>query len=49
MKITHLDPEHPTETVIQIEGLRRPVSVMHVTDSHLHLADERDPEALEYI
>ena len=49
MKIIHLDPEHPTETVIQIEGLRRTVSLMHITDSHLHLADERDPEALELI
>lgn len=49
MKISHLQPEHPTETVIQIEGLRRSVSLMHVTDSHLELADERDPEALELI
>ena len=49
MKITHLQPEHPTETVIQIEGLRQSVTLMHITDSHLHLADERDPEALEFI
>ena len=49
MKITHLHPEHPTETVIQVEGLRRSITLMHVTDSHLELADERDPEALELI
>ena len=49
MKISHLHPEHPTETVIQIEGLRQPVTLMHVTDSHLNLADERDPEALKLI
>lgn len=49
MKISHLQPEHPTETVIQIEGLRRSVSLMHVTDSHVELADDRDPEALELI
>ena len=49
MKIFHLDPEHPTETVIQIEGLRRSVNLLHVTDSHLELADDRDPEALELV
>ncbi|MDE0043080.1 MAG: metallophosphoesterase [Candidatus Poribacteria bacterium] len=49
MKIFHLDPKHPTETVIQIEGLRRSITLMHVTDSHLELADDRDPEALELI
>lgn len=49
MKIFHLDPKHPTETVIQIEGLRRSITLLHITDSHLHLADERDPEALELI
>ena len=49
MKIYHLHPEHPTETVIQIEGLHRSVTLMHITDSHLNLADDRDPEALELI
>ena len=29
MKISHLHPEHPTETVIQIEGLRQSVTLMH--------------------
>ena len=47
MRISHLHPEHPTETVIQIEGLHRAVTLMHITDSHLNLADERDSEALE--
>ena len=49
MKIFHLAPEHPTKTVIRIEGLRRSVTLMHTTDSHLNLADERDPEALNLI
>ena len=49
MKISHLHPEHPTETVIQIEGLRQSVTLLHITDSHLELADERDPQALELI
>ena len=49
MKIYHLHPEHPTETVIQIEELHRSVTLMHITDSHLNLADDRDPEALELI
>ncbi len=49
MKIYHLHPEHPTETVIQIEGMHRSVTLMHITDSHLNLADDRDPEALELI
>ena len=31
MKISHLHPEHPTETVIQIEGLRQSVTLMHVS------------------
>ena len=49
MKISHIRPEHPSETVIQIEGLRQSVTLMHVTDSHLEFADERDPEALALI
>ena len=31
MKISHLHPEHPTETVIQIEGLRQFVTLMPIT------------------
>ncbi|MDE0299394.1 MAG: metallophosphoesterase [Candidatus Poribacteria bacterium] len=49
MKISHLEPNHPTETVIQIEGLRQSITLMHVTDSHLEFADDRDPDALELI
>ena len=49
MKISHLHPERPTETVIRIEGLQRAVTLMHITDSHLEFADDRDPQALELI
>ncbi len=46
MKISHRNPKLPRETVINIEGLRRAVTLMHITDSHLSLADGRDPKAL---
>jgi predicted phosphodiesterase len=49
MRVSHVNPEHPAETTIQIEGLRQPITLMHITDSHLYLADERDPEALKLI
>ena len=49
MRISHLHPERPTETVIRIEGLQRAVTLMHITDSHLEFADDRDPQALELI
>jgi len=34
------------ETVIRIEGLVRPVTLAHITDSHVCEVDERDPGAL---
>ena len=38
----------PTNNTIAIEGLAQPVSILHVTDSHMALADERDPDALPH-
>ena len=38
----------PTTNTISIEGLAQPLSILHVTDSHMALADERDPEALPH-
>ena len=32
---------------IRIQGLRAPVRMLHLTDSHLHLFDERDGERVE--
>lgn len=36
-----------TTATIKVEGLAAPIRVLHVTDSHLALGDERDPERLE--
>lgn len=49
MKIVHPAPENPTETRILIEGLHQPITLMHITDSHLVLADERDPDAVKLL
>lgn len=38
--------DNPTETTIRVEGLAEPVTLLHVTDSHVSEADERDPEAI---
>lgn len=45
--IEHMDPQNVAETIIRIEGLTRPVTLAHITDSHLCEADERDPQACE--
>ena len=38
----------PTNNTIAIECLAQLVSILHVTDSHMALADERDPDALPH-
>ncbi|MCW8133130.1 MAG: metallophosphoesterase [Planctomycetota bacterium] len=40
MRIVHESTE--TTATIRIEGLRAPVRVLHLTDTHLNLCDERD-------
>ncbi len=47
MRIEHLQTEDEQQAVIRVEGLKRPMTLMHITDSHMAAADERDPEALE--
>lgn len=47
MRIQHVTPADIDETVIHVEGLARPVTLVHVTDSHLSECDERDHRALE--
>ena len=47
MKIKHLDPEHPEENEILVEGLEREAVLLHLTDAHVAEADERDPQARE--
>jgi len=37
------------KTTIGIEGLSRAMTLLHITDSHVALADNRDPEALAYV
>lgn len=46
MHIEHVNPFDADETVIQIEGLSRPVTIVQVADSHLSECDQRDHEAL---
>ena len=36
-------------TTISIEGLPRTLTLLHITDSHVALADDRDPDALAYL
>lgn len=45
MLIEHVDPQNVDETIIRIEGLARPVTFAHITDSHLCEVDHRDPAA----
>ena len=47
MKIQHVECDDHRHTTILVEGLRRQVTLMHITDSHMYEADERDPEAIE--
>ena len=46
MQNEHQTYDNPTETTIMVEGLPEPVTLLHVTDSHISQADERDPEAI---
>ncbi len=47
MLIEHADPQNTDETTIRIQGLARPLTVAHITDSHVCEADERDAAAVE--
>ena len=47
MYVSHVDPENPQENTIVVEGLRRDLTLVHVTDSHVVARDERDPGARE--
>lgn len=43
MRCRHLNPDHPAENEILVEGLEREVVVAQLSDTHLPLADGRDP------
>lgn len=43
MKILHLNPEHPEENQILVEGLEQEVLLFQLSDTHLAEADARDP------
>ena len=47
MRIEHLQADDERETIIAIEGLPRSFTLIHITDSHMAAADQRDPDALE--
>ncbi|THF74812.1 metallophosphoesterase family protein [Cohnella fermenti] len=42
MKVEHLRANSDKQAVIRIEGLREPVSLLHVTDSHINETDISD-------
>ena len=44
MRITHSWTD--SSATISVEGLIRPVRLLHVTDTHMGLIDDRDPEHL---
>ena len=37
------------QTTIAIADLPRALTLLHITDSHVALADDRDPDALAYV
>lgn len=45
MRIEQADPHNEHETIIRIEGLAAPVTLAHITDSHLTEIDDRDERA----
>ncbi len=47
IRIEHFQTNDERQAVISVEGLKRPMTLMHITDSHMTAADKRDPEALE--
>ena len=47
MHSKHIQPANENETVIAIEGLAQEITLLHITDSHMAAADQRDPDALE--
>ncbi len=47
MLIEHIDPRNTDETIIRIAGLARPVTLAHITDSHVCEADHRDAAVIE--
>ena len=49
MYVEHFHSENERETVAKIEGLERPLILVHITDSHMAEADQRDPRALESV
>ena len=47
MHIAHATPARPDEATIRIGGLPQPVTLLHVTDSHLTEVDARDPAIVD--
>ena len=45
MLIEHIDPRNVDDTIIRIQGLAQPLTLAHITDSHVCEADGRDPDA----
>jgi hypothetical protein len=49
MRIEHTVDGREDRAVIRIQGLRRDLRILHLTDSHMAEGDDRDPEAAEYV
>ncbi|RUS47502.1 metallophosphoesterase [Cohnella sp. AR92] len=42
MNVEHLPTASATQAIIQVEGLQAPVTLLHITDSHMNSTDESD-------
>lgn len=49
MQIEHLLHDGDSTTTIRVEGLKRDLKILHLTDSHMAEGDERDPAAAEHV
>ncbi|MGY8825379.1 MAG: metallophosphoesterase family protein [Candidatus Latescibacterota bacterium] len=49
MQIRHQFDDDDSTATIYIEGLAEDLTILHLTDSHMVIGDERDPEASEHV
>ena len=49
MQIEHIAADNDDVATIRIEGLERDLKILQLTDSHMAVGDERDPDAAEHV
>ena len=49
MQIEHIAADNDDVATIRIEGLERGLKILQLTDSHMAVGDERDPDAAEHV